>query len=131
MLAVERCFLYEFSILATVWIILGAIGVLQETTGLSWKAAALLVTSDFVAYVCMIPVIFFDGAGDAIFHTAKQAGYTCTFHLNGAQRCCQRVDDIPAESYTMGFECEVWILLGRKLDTGAPIHQVLCARAKE
>lgn len=51
-------FLWGLSILTTIWVVLGATGVPHETSGLSWAAASLLVVSGFVAYVCMIPVIF-------------------------------------------------------------------------
>jgi len=51
-------FLWGLSILTTIWIVLGATGVPHRTSGLSWAAATLLVISGFVAYVCMIPVIF-------------------------------------------------------------------------
>lgn len=51
-------FLWGLSILTTIWIVLGGTGVPQSTSGLSWAAASLLVLSGFVAYVCMIPVIF-------------------------------------------------------------------------
>ncbi|KAK4935217.1 hypothetical protein LTR10_023679 [Elasticomyces elasticus] len=40
------------------WIVLGATGVPYRTSGLSWAAASMIVISGFVAYVCMIPVIF-------------------------------------------------------------------------
>jgi MFS transporter, SP family, general alpha glucoside:H+ symporter len=51
-------FLSGLTILTTIWLVLGATGVPHRTSGLSWTAASLLTVSGFVAYVCMIPVIF-------------------------------------------------------------------------